>query len=293
MTNETSEHIQLVAINDIYVLNPREREKAKFQRVVDSISAVGLKRPIKISRRSAPLGDEGKLYNLVCGQGRLEAFKQLGETEIPAIVVDLSEEDCFLQSLIENLARRRHTPLELVHDLERLTRAGYNSEEIAAKTGLSQQHVKDMGRLVDSGEERLLAAVEGGKIPVSIAVKIAAAKGKDAQEALTGAYENKELRGNKFKAAVRLVNERQRLGKKLCARSSSRKRPITSKAIVREYKRETERQRILVKRADLADTRLTIIKTALQTLFADDNFTTLLHAEGLDTMPSQLAEMIQ
>ena len=267
--------------------------KQSFQRIVDSISAVGLKRPIKISRRSAPQGEEGKLYNLVCGQGRLEAFKQLGETEIPAIVVGLSEEDCFLQSLIENLARRRHTPLELVHDLERLTQAGYNTEEIAAKTGLSQHHVKDVGRLIENGEERLLAAVEAGKVPVSIAVKIAAAKGKDAQEALTGAYENKELRGKKFKAAVRLVNERQRLGKKLCVSSTSRKRPITSQAIVREYKRETERQRILVKRADLADARLTIIKTALQTLFADDNFTTLLHAEGLDSMPSQLAEMIQ
>ena len=47
-------------------------------------------------------------YDLVCGEGRLEAFRMLDETEIPAVVIDAAEADCLVMSLVENLARR-HT----------------------------------------------------------------------------------------------------------------------------------------------------------------------------------------
>jgi ParB family chromosome partitioning protein len=41
---------------------------------------------------------DGKSYDLVCGQGRLEAFVALGQTEIPAIIKDASREECFLMA---------------------------------------------------------------------------------------------------------------------------------------------------------------------------------------------------
>ena len=44
----------------------------------------------------------GEVYDLVCGQGRLEAFVALGQNEIPAIVIEASEEDCYVMSLVEN-----------------------------------------------------------------------------------------------------------------------------------------------------------------------------------------------
>ena len=46
---------------------------------------------------------------VICGQGRIEACRILGFTEIPAIIVDISKEDRMLRSLVENMARRyRH-----------------------------------------------------------------------------------------------------------------------------------------------------------------------------------------
>ena len=45
-------------------------------------------------------------YLLVCGEGRLNAFRILGETHIPALVVDVTDEDAFIMSLAENIARR-------------------------------------------------------------------------------------------------------------------------------------------------------------------------------------------
>ena len=118
---------------------------------------------------------DGARYDLVCGQGRLEAYQALGQHEIPAIVVEADTEDCMVMSLVENLARRQHRAIDLLHDIEGLKKRGYNETEIAAKTGLTIEYVRGVLRLLKHGEHRLLRAVEAGQIPVSVAVEIAAA----------------------------------------------------------------------------------------------------------------------
>ena len=100
--------VQMIPIDQINVLNPRSRNKLTFQGIVSNIANLGLKRPITVTLRSEAV--DGKRYNLVCGEGRLEAYAALGQTEIPAIVKDAPREDCFLMSLVENIARRRHSP---------------------------------------------------------------------------------------------------------------------------------------------------------------------------------------
>jgi len=48
-----------------------------------------------------------------------------------------------------------------------------------------------------------------------------------------------------------------------------------------------------VKKAHLIENRLLFIVSALRKLFQDEDFVTLLRAEGLDTLPLYLAERIQ
>jgi ParB family transcriptional regulator, chromosome partitioning protein len=48
---------------------------------------------------------------------------------------------------------------------------------------------------------------------------------------------------------------------------------------VRVYRQEADRQKLLVKRAQLAEHRLLFVVTALRKMFADDDFITLLRAE--------------
>jgi hypothetical protein len=43
-------NIQLIPIEEIRVLNPRARNKQVFARLVENISALGLKRPITVAR---------------------------------------------------------------------------------------------------------------------------------------------------------------------------------------------------------------------------------------------------
>src|SRR6267142_5289050 len=92
--------VQMIPVGAITVLNPRSRNKRVFQDLVTSISHLGLKKPITVAERRDRSG-----YDLVCGQGRLEAFTELGQNEIPAIVIEASHDECFVMSLVENLAR--------------------------------------------------------------------------------------------------------------------------------------------------------------------------------------------
>ena len=82
--------IEMIPISRITVLNPRARNKRQHREIVNNIEAIGLKRPITVSRRD---GAGGPRYDLVCGEGRLEAFQMLGQTEIPAVVIEASESE--------------------------------------------------------------------------------------------------------------------------------------------------------------------------------------------------------
>ncbi len=88
-----AQRVELIAIEQITIVNPRIRNKKAFKEIVDNIAQLGLKRPITVTRR-AEAG--GPFYDLVCGQGRLEAYKALGQVEVPALVVSADPDDCLV-----------------------------------------------------------------------------------------------------------------------------------------------------------------------------------------------------
>lgn len=284
--------IQMIPINEINVLNPRSRNKAVFQGIVSNISNVGLKRPITVTRRSQ--GDGGKPYDLVCGQGRLEAYVALGQTTIPAVVIETSREECFLMSLVENIARRQASSAELLREISTLRQRGYNLAEISKKIDLAKSSVTGIAHLLEHGEERLLAAVERGRIPLSVAVQISNSDEEGIQQALCEAYEDKSLRGSKLLTVRRVIEERTSQGKRFHQGVSKRvDRLKSSDALVRAYKQEADRQQLLMKKARLTETRLLFVISALKKLLEDENFVTLLRAEGLDTLPANLVDRIK
>ena len=282
--------ITLVPVHAVNVLNPRARNRKVFNELVTSIAHLGLKKPITVSRRPG-----AGVYDLVCGQGRLEAFIALGQKEIPAIVVEVDQDDCFIMSLVENLARRQHTSLELVSEIGALKQRGYSVAEIAAKTDFSTEYIYAICYLLENGEERLINGVERGVIPHSVAMEIAKAKDGDVQEALAEAYENKALPGNQLLAIRRIIEIRNTSGKGMRGRGTGTPRPrhrATADLLVRAYRKETDRQKALVKRATLAQGRLLFIVNALRRLLGDEHFVTLLRAEAIATMPLPLAERL-
>jgi ParB family chromosome partitioning protein len=62
--------------------------------------------------------------------------------------------------------------------------------------------------------------------------------------------------------------------------------------LVRAYRKETDRQQLLVKKASMSQSRLLFVVNGLRRLLADEQFVTLLRAEGLLTLPRPLAERV-
>lgn len=281
--------IEMIPVDRITVVNPRVRNKRIFREIVTNIEELGLKKPITVTRRDHP---DGPRYDLVCGQGRLEAYLALGQEEIPALVVDADAEDCLVMSLVENCARRQHRAIDLLHDIEGLKNRGYKEAEIARKTGLSLEYVRGVIRLLGKGEHRLLRAVESGQIPVSVAVEIAETDDAGTQRALQQAYEKNILRGRKLLIAKRVVEQRRRRGKGLRTAPQKRTSTMSTEALLRAYREDTDKKRLLIRKADATRGHLVFMTEALRKLLADENFVTLLRAEGLDTLPRNLADRL-
>lgn len=284
--------MRMVPIDRIDVLNPRERNKAAFDEIVGNIKAIGLKKPITVTPRPGPDGSDRFL--LICGEGRMKAFRSLGEQTIPALVVTVSDENAFIMSLAENVARRQHRALELLAGIEQLRDQGYDKKTIAKKTGLSYEYVNGMLLLLKNGEERLLVAVQTGRIPLSAALNIVGAGDdqKAVQAALQDAYEAGNLRGKRLLQARRVIERRQTLGPTVARRAPRKLQDVTTSSLVRTYQREVDRQKLMVKKAAIAQQRLLFVVSALRQLLADENFTTLLRAEGLDSLPKYLADQV-
>jgi len=281
--------IAMIPTDQIHVPNPRVRSRRQHLEIIRNIADIGLKRPVTVSKRAQPLGSAE--YDLVCGQGRLEAFQELGHKEIPAFVINASEGECMVMSLVENIARRQHTTIELMKEIGSLHERGYHDQEIAEKTGLAANWVNMLVGLLERGEERLLHAVETGLIPISLAVDFARCDDAGVQGALADAYA-KGLKGKKLVAIRHLLEQRARRGK------TTRKGPLrqktsprlTAEHLRRIYQREVDKQTLLAKKAEFAHSRLMFVVQAMRNLRNDREFASLLNAEGLYTLPLALAE---
>jgi ParB family chromosome partitioning protein len=286
MTELPSQKVEMIPIDRITIVNPRVRNKRNFRDIVDNIAQLGLKKPITVSRR---VEAGGPFYDLVCGQGRLEAFKALGQSLVPALVVPSDPEDCLIASLVENCARRQHQAIDLLQDIRGMQERGYPSTEIARKTGLSLEYVNGVARLLQKGEQRLLRSVESGTIPVSVAVEIAEAADHDVQAALSSAYERGLLKGRKLLAAKRLIEMRRQRGKGLRNQSSKPRPRLSADALVKAYQEDTDRKRVMIRRTDVTRNRLVFITEAVRRLSRDERFLALLEDEELATMPANIA----
>jgi ParB family chromosome partitioning protein len=281
----------MIPIERIRVLNPRPRDKKKFEQIVQSIKNLGLKKPIQVSLRSAEEGTEPG-YDLVCGQGRMEAFLALGHKEIPAIVVEVSREERLLRSLVENMARRLPSRLALMNEIERLKAEGYNNVEIGKKLDIADGTVGGYIALKKAGEERLLDAAINGKIPLGVAMDIAKANSPELQRELLKGFESKELNQFAIRTVKRLIDQRRFVGKGRDTDADKKKSRTNADSLINAFKRESQKQRLMVKKARLCDAKLVITVTALGKLLGDENFFNLLRAESLADIPQYLQDKL-
>jgi ParB family transcriptional regulator, chromosome partitioning protein len=272
-----------ILISEIVITNPRARHPTKWREIVTSIRAVGLKRPITVSLRRMPTA-EGKRFDLVCGQGRVEAFKEMGETSIPAIITKVSREDQFLMGLIENLARRQPSNRDILREVTLLRARGYNPEVIANKLGVDRAFIYGLVHLVETGEERLVEHVEAGRLPIGVAIEIARGDDHALSLALSEAYQSGQLRGKRLTVVRKLVAARS-------ARQDTTKETkmaLTPGLLVTVYKQSVQKQQALAAKAANTNRRLVLLCSVFRQLLQDETFLELVRAENPRTYQRSL-----
>lgn len=262
-----------IPVNRINILNHRERDRQQFREHIRSIDEVGLYKPIFVNKRHL---DETGMYDLICGEGRLSAFIDLGRKEILAEVVDVDDESAYIYSLVENIARVQPSSIEFARALIRMADEGVSIPEIARITGRSESNVADYIRLMKNGEERLIRGVEENIFPISFAVKVAGSE-KNEQRLLMDAYEDGTINSNNMRQVREIIEGRKADGKG--------KPPENLDELKSDIKIITEEKEGFCTQAERKENRLMQLLVMLKKLREDAEFRDLLKENGIPSRP--------
>jgi len=143
---ELGERVQMIKLENISPtpLQPRtEFRGEKLRELVDSIREHGIIQPLIVRQRLDK-------YELIAGERRWRAAKEVGLLEAPVIVRDASDQEVLELALIENLQREDLNPIEEALAFSRLAREfGLRQEDIAQKVGKSRAAVANCMRLLE------------------------------------------------------------------------------------------------------------------------------------------------
>lgn len=126
--------------------------------LADSISQHGLLQPIAVRPQS--MGG----YRIVAGERRWRACRLAGLTEVPVIILDVSDQEAMELALIENLQREDLDPIEEACGIrELMDRCELTQEQAARRLGKSRSALANSLRLLNLPPEAL-ELLKAGKL---------------------------------------------------------------------------------------------------------------------------------
>lgn len=142
-----------VTMLDISLIIPNKYQPRKvfdeksLNTLAESIKTYGIINPILVRKK------EDK-YEIIAGERRFRAAKQIGLKEIPVIIKNADEQQMAELALIENLERQSLSPIEEAKSYEEIMRIGNHTQEnLAKKIGKSQGAIANKIRLLSLPEE--------------------------------------------------------------------------------------------------------------------------------------------
>lgn len=156
---EPKTRIVNIAIAEISLSKVQPRQVVSAPRLAElaaSIKEKGVIQPVLVRPRK-----EGG-YELIAGERRLRAAKNLGISQLPAIIKDVDDEQALHLSLIENIQREELNCLEEAQAYQRLIkRFGYTQEKVAKAVGKDPSSVSNYLRLLKLPQEIQTALGKG------------------------------------------------------------------------------------------------------------------------------------
>ncbi len=105
---DSSSAAEFIFIEEIVTRSQHRRffDTEKSEQLVQSVKQHGILEPLLV--RPLP----NNQYELVAGERRYRAAREVGLTEVPAVIKELSDEEAYAISLVENLQRESLNPVE-------------------------------------------------------------------------------------------------------------------------------------------------------------------------------------
>ena len=121
---------------------PRKQfDEEKLHELADSIAVHGVMQPLIVTQKNGR-------YTIVAGERRYRAARMAGEKQVPVLVRELSEQELFELSLIENIQREDLNAIEQANALVALMENYHLTQEAAAKrVGKSRSAIANLVRL--------------------------------------------------------------------------------------------------------------------------------------------------
>ena len=124
-------------------------EPQSLEELKHSILQNGLIQPITVRRAT-----DGN-YELISGERRLRACKDIGYKEIPAYIIQVDSNEAMLAlALIENIQREKLNPIEVAHAYKRLIEeCSLSQEQVSEKVGKDRSTITNSLRLLKLPKE--------------------------------------------------------------------------------------------------------------------------------------------
>jgi ParB family transcriptional regulator, chromosome partitioning protein len=156
-----SKPIQFIEVNKIAPnpFQPRETFKPEaLAELKQSIAEKGLVQPVTVRRHGAG-------YQLIAGERRLRAVRDLALDSIPAYILDVdSDEEMLELAIIENIHREDLNPMEVAGSYKRLMdECKLTQEEVAVKVSRDRASVANFLRLLKL-PRRIQESVQNGEV---------------------------------------------------------------------------------------------------------------------------------
>jgi ParB family chromosome partitioning protein len=161
-------------------------DTARHEDLVSSIKEKGIMQPL-IVRPLKGSGDQQ--YELIAGERRHRALKELGYVKAPVIIRDVKDEEALELSLIENIQRQELNSIEEAHAYERLINEfGLSQDDVSKAVGKDRSTIANVLRLlklplvvqdyvsrgtITAGHARALVSIDDKKQQLAIAERVA------------------------------------------------------------------------------------------------------------------------
>ena len=148
--NNMEKEIMEISLDDIIPNRFQPRltfDEEALNELAKSIRQHGIIQPLVLRKI-------GNKYEIIAGERRYKAAYIAGLSKVPAVIIDLNDNESAEVAIVENIQRKNLSPIEEAKSYKKLLDRGYlTQEELASRMGKTQGSISNKLRLLNLTEE--------------------------------------------------------------------------------------------------------------------------------------------